>query len=97
MSKFHKLKVVDVKNETSDTVSLAFEIPESDKSSFEYISGQYLTLRFNLDGKEERRSYSMCSSPLIGEEIRIAVKRVENGLVSNTKTRFKPPARFEVF
>ena len=83
MSKFHKLKVVDVKNETSDTVSLAFEIPESDKSSFEYISGQYLTLKFNLDGKEERRSYSMCSSPLIDEEIRIAVKRVENGLVSN--------------
>ena len=83
MSKFHKLKVVDVKNETSDTVSLAFEIPESDKSSFEYISGQYLTLKFNLDGREERRSYSMCSSPLIDEEIRIAVKRVENGLVSN--------------
>ena len=83
MSQFHNLKVVDIKNETSDTVSVAFEIPESDKSSFEYISGQYLTLKVDINGKEERRSYSMCSSPFAGEEMRIAVKRVENGLVSN--------------
>ena len=83
MSIFHSLKVVDVKNETSDTVSVAFEIPEGGKSTFDYTSGQYLTLRFNIDGNEERRSYSMCSSPFSGEPIRIAVKRVDKGLVSN--------------
>jgi len=83
MSHFHSLKVVDVKKETSDTVSIAFEIPEGDKNTFEYISGQYLTLKFTINGNEERRSYSMCSSPFSGEQIRIAVKRVEKGLVSN--------------
>lgn len=83
MNHFHNLKVVDVKKETSDTVSVAFEIPESDKAMFNYVSGQYLTLKFNLGGNDERRSYSMCSSPNSGEPIRIAVKRVENGLVSN--------------
>ena len=80
---FHSLKVIDIKNETSDTVSVAFEIPEGGKSTFDYTSGQYLTLKFNINGNEERRSYSMCSSPFSGEPIRIAVKRVDKGLVSN--------------
>ena len=83
MSMFHSLKVIDIKNEASDTVSVAFEIPEGDKSTFDYTSGQYLTLKFNINGNEERRSYSMCSSPFSGEPIRIAVKRVDKGLVSN--------------
>jgi len=83
MSMFHSLKVIDIKNETSDTVSVAFEIPEGGKSTFDYTSGQYLTLKFNINGNEERRSYSMCSSPFSGEPIRIAVKRVDKGLVSN--------------
>ena len=83
MSIFHSLKVIDIKNETSDTVSVAFEIPEGGKSTFDFTSGQYLTLKFNINGNEERRSYSMCSSPFSGEPIRIAVKRVDKGLVSN--------------
>ena len=83
MSMFHSLKVIDIKNETSDTVSVAFEILEGGKSTFDYTSGQYLTLKFNINGNEERRSYSMCSSPFSGEPIRIAVKRVDKGLVSN--------------
>jgi ring-1,2-phenylacetyl-CoA epoxidase subunit PaaE len=80
---FHRLKVIDIKNETSDTVSVAFEIPEGDKNTFDYTSGQYLTLKFDINGNDERRSYSMCSSPFSGEPIRIAVKRVDKGLVSN--------------
>ncbi len=83
MSMFHSLKVIDIKNETSDTVSVAFEIPEGGKNTFDYTSGQYLTLKFDINGTEERRSYSMCSSPFSGEPIRIAVKRVDKGLVSN--------------
>lgn len=83
MSMFHSLKVIDIKNETSDTVSVAFEIPEGDKNTFDYTSGQYLTLKFDINGNDERRSYSMCSSPFSGEPIRIAVKRVDKGLVSN--------------
>ncbi len=80
---FHSLKVIDIKNETSDTISVAFEIPEGDKNTFDYTSGQYLTLKFDINGNDERRSYSMCSSPFSGEPIRIAVKRVDKGLVSN--------------
>ena len=83
MKHFHNLKVVDVREETSDTVSIAFEVPEDKEEKFNYIPGQYVTLRLDIDGNDVRRSYSMCSSPFSSEPIRIAVKRVENGLVSN--------------
>lgn len=83
MNKFYKLRVIDVKKETSDATSIAFEVPEDLKEIFKYKSGQYLTLRFNLNDNEERRSYSLCSSPFLDEPLRIGVKRVKNGLVSN--------------
>ena len=83
MSQFHKLTISDIKNETSDTVSVAFQLSKEQKADFDYIPGQYLTLSFIIDGNEERRSYSICSSPFSEQDIRVAVKKVENGLVSS--------------
>lgn len=83
MSKnFHALKVSDVVQETKDTVSLVFEVPNDLKDTFQYKQGQYLTLRFNIKGDEERRAYSMSSSP-IESTLKVSVKRVEKGKVSN--------------
>ncbi len=79
--KFHDLTVNQIKKETADTVSVSFEIPESLKETFQYKHGQYLTLQFPINGKEERRAYSMSSSPL-EEQITVTVKKVQNGLVS---------------
>ena len=79
---FHNLKVSKVKQETEDAVSLTFEIPENLKTDYTFIQGQYLTLKFNLNGKEVRRAYSFSSSPLEGRTT-VTVKRVEGGLVSN--------------
>ena len=79
---FHPLRVSNVKLETEDSVSLIFEVPEELKPKFRYKQGQYLTLRFNINGKEERRSYSMSSSP-IESEFKVSIKRLPNGLVSN--------------
>ena len=81
MSQFHKLTIADIKNETTDTVSVAFSLNENQKSSFNYISGQYLTLSFVINGKEEK-IYSLCSSMHSNELMRVAVKKVKNGLVS---------------
>lgn len=47
-----------------------------------YLAGQFLTLVFVLNGKELRRSYSLCSSPDVDEPLSIAIKRVENGVIS---------------
>jgi ring-1,2-phenylacetyl-CoA epoxidase subunit PaaE len=79
---FHKLKVINVKQETAHAVAVTLEIPSDLKSTFTFIQGQYLTVKFNLNGKEVRRAYSMCSSPLEAN-LTIGVKRVKNGLVSN--------------
>jgi len=83
MSKtFHDLPVSEVRRETADTVSLVFDIPESLKPAFSYKQGQYLTLKFQLNGEEERRSYSMSSSPL-EDQLAVTVKKVDGGKVSS--------------
>ena len=79
---FHSLKVSAVKKETIDTVTVSFAIPEDLKEQFHYDAGQYLTLRFFIDGQDVRRAYSMSSSPM-AEAPAISVKRVRGGLVSN--------------
>ncbi len=82
MSKgFYTLKVKEIKRQTPEAVEVAFEIPESLKTNFKYTQGQYLTLKFEMNGEEVRRAYSMCSSPL-EEDIRIAVKELKGGKVS---------------
>ncbi len=79
---FHTLTVSKVKQETEDTVSISFEIPQSLENTFKYKQGQYLTLKFDINGTEQRRAYSMSSSP-VEDNITVTVKRLEGGLVSN--------------
>lgn len=82
MSQFHTLTVSKITKQTSDTVSVAFNIPSNLKQDFEYTSGQYLTLKFTINGNEERRAYSLSSSPYTDDQHEVAVKKVENGIVS---------------
>ena len=83
MSKFHQLKVRDIIRETADTVSLGFDVPPELKEEYRFKQGQYLTLRFHIEGEEIRRSYSICSSPFDKDELRVAIKKVKGGKVSN--------------
>ena len=53
---FNQLTISDLRRETEDTVSIAFSIPDSLKSDYQFLSGQYLTLRATIDGKDTRRS-----------------------------------------
>jgi ring-1,2-phenylacetyl-CoA epoxidase subunit PaaE len=79
---FHKLKVSKIVNETDDTVAVSFDVPEILTSTFQFTQGQYLTLKFNVDGDEVRRAYSLCSSP-VDYEWTVAVKKVSKGKLSN--------------
>lgn len=81
MAKFHTLTVSDIRRETDDAVSIAFDVPSELKDEYTFIQGQYLTFKINLGGEEIRRNYSICVSPLDGE-LRVAVKKVEGGLFS---------------
>ena len=53
----------EVRQETQDCVSIAFDIPAELKELFDYKPGQYINLIKTLDGQELHRSYSLCSSP----------------------------------
>jgi ring-1,2-phenylacetyl-CoA epoxidase subunit PaaE len=81
-TRFHKLIVKDVRRETADSVSVAFEIPQDLKGAFAYQHGQYLTVEVNVDGDKLRRAYSIVSG-LDDNEMRIGVKKTNGGLVSS--------------
>lgn len=78
---FHTLKINDIRKETNDTVSIAFDVPADLKDNYKFIPGQYLTLKADIKGEDVRRSYSICSA-LSEDELRVAIKEVENGLFS---------------
>jgi ring-1,2-phenylacetyl-CoA epoxidase subunit PaaE len=78
---YHALRIAEVRHETSDAISVAFEIPEALKPLFACKPGQHLGVRAIIGGEEQRRSYSIWSRPDEGHP-RIAIKRVEGGLFS---------------
>ena len=82
MAKFHSIKVRDVYKETKDCSVIAFDIPDDMKAEFKYSHGQHLTLRAFIDGKDVRRSYSLCSSP-VEDQWKVAVKKISDGLFSS--------------
>jgi ring-1,2-phenylacetyl-CoA epoxidase subunit PaaE len=58
---FHPLAIKDIRPETPDAMSIAFEVPEELRDAYRFTPGQYLTLKTEHQGEELRRSYSICS------------------------------------
>jgi len=81
MPVFHALTISDIRQETSDTVSIAFDVPTALHEEYSYNAGQYLTLKTVIEGEDTRRSYSICSG-LFDHELRVAVKKIKGGLFS---------------
>lgn len=77
---FQKLKVIAVEKQVTEVLTIKFATLNGEQLN--YKAGQFLTLVFRVNGKELRRSYSLCSSPVSNEPITIAVKLVENGEIS---------------
>lgn len=81
-SNFYSLTIADVKPETDTAVCLSFDVPDEHREKFKFIQGQFLTLKTTINGEEVRRSYSICSG-INDDHLRVAIKRVRNGLFSN--------------
>jgi ring-1,2-phenylacetyl-CoA epoxidase subunit PaaE len=77
---FHELPVARVDRLCADAVAVTFDVPPHLAGAFAFQPGQYLTLRQEVGGVEERRSYSICAT--VDQPPRIGVRRVENGLFS---------------
>lgn len=87
MARFHTLKIKDVRRETADAVSIAFDIPLAIQHEYQFKQGQYITVKLNVNGEELRRSYSICTSPYSEKELRVAVKEVKEGRASTLMNR----------
>jgi len=79
--RFHALTVRDVRKETDEATSLAFDLPRDLQDDYRFIQGQYLTLKAEIGGEELRRPYSICCGVDEGE-LRVAVKRLPGGRFS---------------
>ncbi|MCH0562370.1 MULTISPECIES: 1,2-phenylacetyl-CoA epoxidase subunit PaaE [unclassified Streptomyces] len=78
---FHRLRVSAVQPLCDDAAAVGFEIPAELAEEFTFTPGQSLTLRREIEGRDERRSYSICSPA--GSPPRIGVRVVPGGLFSS--------------
>lgn len=79
---FHTLTVSDTRQEIGGAAtSVTFDVPPALADLFQWTAGQHLTVRFQIAREEHRRSYTISNPP--GSALRITVKRVKDGIVSN--------------
>jgi ring-1,2-phenylacetyl-CoA epoxidase subunit PaaE len=77
---FSALRVDAVERLCDDAVGITFAVPAELRAEYAFRAGQSLTLRRVIDGRDERRSYSICAPP--GSAPRIGVREVAGGLFS---------------
>jgi ring-1,2-phenylacetyl-CoA epoxidase subunit PaaE len=80
--KFNLLNIKNIAQATSDCVTIALDVPLHLQADYAFEPGQYITFKTNAIGEQEmRRSYSICSAPH-DAELRVAIKKVDNGAFS---------------
>ncbi len=93
---FHPLRVSEVEELTDDAVAVTFEVPPELADRFAYLPGQHVTMRAEIDGRDVRRSYSVCANANRAL-LRVGVKRLEGGAFSTWATsKLQPGDTLEV-
>ena len=82
---FAPLRVARVERLCDDAVAVTFDVPAPLAGEFVFKPGQSLTVRRTVDGRDERRSYSICAPA--GAPPRIGVREVAGGAVSGWLVR----------
>ncbi len=84
-SRSRTLTVCDVVQETRDSVTIAFEVPDEIVEDFKYVPGQFVTLKIPSEQTGHvARCYSLSSSPYVDDfRLEIGVKRTDAGYASN--------------
>ena len=96
MLSFHPLEVTAVDRIAEDAVCVRLAVPEALRGHFKHDAGQYVTVRRHIDGREERRTYSIVTPPGAAE-LRIGVREQTGGRMSrDLATRLSPGERLEV-
>jgi 3-ketosteroid 9alpha-monooxygenase subunit B len=96
-TEFHALRVLEVIEETHDAKSIVLEVPAALAPAFRCRAGQFLTFRIPWNDFSIARCYSLSSAPELGEPLKVTVKRVDAGRMSNwLNDRVKPGDRIDV-
>jgi len=92
---FHTLTVAGVERLCEDAAAVTFDVPDELAEEYAFQPGQSLTLRRTVEGREERRSYSICAP--VGARPRIGVREIPDGLFSRWLVRdVRPGDEIEV-
>ncbi len=75
-----KIRIKQIIQETKDCKTFILDFPGD--NTLNYKSGQFLTFIFDGPFGEQRRNYSLSSSPDLHEPAGITVKRITNGIFS---------------
>ncbi|MEL7350563.1 MAG: sterol desaturase family protein [Cyanobacteria bacterium J06560_5] len=78
-STYRPLKISKIVSETPDTTSIYFH--PKDKNFYSYLPGQHLNLRIKVNGRVYDRIFSLSSSPVADDFLRITVK--QHSIVTN--------------
>jgi len=74
--------LVLVKRESETHDSMSFTFAAADQTLFDFKPGQFVTLAVKIENKTHYRAYSISSAPQ-QKQLRLTIKRVPDGLVSN--------------
>src|SRR5699024_3145899 len=77
---FHTLNVAAVESLCDDAAAITFDVPAELRGAFDFAAGQSVTVRRTVQGRGERRDYSICAP--VGALPRIRVRKIHAGLFS---------------
>ena len=83
---FHSLTISHLEAFGDTALAVRFAVPAELRDHYNFVPGQYLTLRASIGGVDTRRPYSICTTPDdLGAdgEIGVGIKRVEMGAFSS--------------
>jgi ring-1,2-phenylacetyl-CoA epoxidase subunit PaaE len=81
MLEFYPLTVASIEKVAEDAVCISLLVPPALKEMFAFHAGQYVPLRRTIDGREERRTYSIVTAPG-GTLLKLGVRVQPNGRMS---------------
>jgi ring-1,2-phenylacetyl-CoA epoxidase subunit PaaE len=90
MLRFHPLVVAHRAEIAEDAFALSFDLPPALREEFRFSAGQHVAIRRLIDGREERRTYSIVN-PEGSDSITIGVRLQEGGRMSAHLAEFARP------
>jgi ring-1,2-phenylacetyl-CoA epoxidase subunit PaaE len=85
MLSFHPLKVTAVDRVADDAACVTVEVPPGLRAEFAHHAGQYVTVRRQIEGREERRTYSIVTAPG-GGALKLGIRLQARGRMSGELT-----------